>query len=98
MASARSRDGGANTWHTTSPGTSAAAAAREEGAMKSRGMGRIFRRGGVWWIQYSFRGQQHRESSKSTSRAKAVSLLKRRLAEMGHGRLIGPSAERLTFG
>ncbi len=65
--------------------------------MKARGMGRVFRRGSVWWIQYSFRGGQHRESSQSTVRAKAVSLLRRRLAEMGHGRLVGPQAERLTF-
>lgn len=66
--------------------------------MKPRGLGRVFRRGTVWWIQYSFRGQQHRESTKSSNRPKAVSLLKRRLSEMGHGRLIGPQAERLTFG
>jgi integrase len=66
--------------------------------MKARGMGRVFLRGGVWWIQYSFRGAQHRESTHSTKRPKAVSLLKRRLAEMGHGRLVGPQAERLTFG
>lgn len=66
--------------------------------MKARGLGRVFRRGGVWWIQYSFRGEQHRESSTSMLRAKAVSLLKRRLAEMGRGQLVGPQAERLTFG
>jgi integrase len=66
--------------------------------MRSRGLGRVFRRGRVWWIQYSFRGHQHRESTHSTNRAKAVSLLKRRLAEMGQGRLVGPQAERLTFG
>ncbi len=58
----------------------------------------MFRRGGTWWIQYSFRGEQHRESSGSARRPKAVSLLKRRLAEMGRGRLVGPQAERLTFG
>jgi len=64
---------------------------------KARGLGRIFQRGAVWWVQYSFRGRQHRESSDSTTRAKAVNLLKRRLAEMGQGRLVGPQAERLTF-
>jgi integrase len=65
---------------------------------KSRGLGRVFQRGSVWWIQYSFRGEQHRESSHSTAPRKAVSLLKRRMAEMGRGRLVGPQAERLTFG
>lgn len=68
------------------------------GEAKSRGLGRVFQRGSVWWVQYSFRGEQHRESSHSTVRARAVNLLKRRLAEMGHGRLVGPQAERLTFG
>src|SRR5262245_25757595 len=67
-------------------------------AAKARGLGRVFQRGGRWWIQYSWRGHQHRESSGSTNRAKAVSLLKHRLAEMGQGRLIGPQAERLTWG
>jgi integrase len=63
----------------------------------SRGLGRVFRRGSIWWVQYSFRGEQHRESSHSSLRPRAVNLLKRRLAEMGHGRLVGPQAERLTF-
>ena len=71
---------------------------KQAGEGKTRGLGRVFRRGTVWWVQYSFRGEQHRESSNSTVRARAVNLLKRRLAEMGHGRLVGPQAERLTFG
>ncbi len=87
---------------TSKRGSGRARAPREsepdtERAPKTRGLGRIFQRGSVWWVQYSFRGQQHRESSQSTRRAKAVSLLKRRLAEMGQGRIIGPQAERLTF-
>src|SRR5438093_7043929 len=63
------------------------------------GMGRIFRRKGsrLWWIQYSFRGEQHRESSGSTNEADAKRLLKKRLGEMGRGRLIGPKPERTTF-
>lgn len=67
-------------------------------AAKTRGLGRVFQRGDRWWIQYSWRGHQHRESAGSTNRAKAVSLLKHRLAEMGQGRLIGSQAERLTWG
>jgi integrase len=38
-----------------------------------------------------------RESSNSPRRADAVKLLRRRLAEMGSGRLVGPDAERTTF-
>lgn len=61
------------------------------------GMGGVFQRGTVWHIRYSFRGKQFRESTHSTKRADAVKLLRQRLAEIGAGRLIGPSAERVTF-
>lgn len=64
---------------------------------KPRGLGRIYLRGGVYWIQYSFRGQLHRESSHSKNEADAVTLLKRRHGEMSTGRLVGPKVERTTF-
>ena len=64
---------------------------------KARGLGRIYRRGEVWWIQYHHRGKLYRESSGSEKRARAGDLLKRRLAEMGQGRLVGPDIERTTF-
>src|SRR5215813_7933108 len=54
-------------------------------------------RGRIWWIQYSHRGKVYRESSKSTRRKDADALFKRRMAEIGRGRLIGPSAEKTTF-
>jgi integrase len=62
-----------------------------------RGMGRIFKRGSVYWIAYCYRGKEHRESSRSDSETQALKLLKRRLGEVGSGRLVGPSEERLTF-
>jgi len=65
--------------------------------MKDRGFGRIYRRGKIWWVEYWFRGQQYRESSKSSVRNRAVNLLRRRQAEMGRGMLVGQQAERLTF-
>lgn len=65
--------------------------------MSSTGMGRVFQRGRVWWIDYSYRGRRVRESSGSTKRSTATKLLKRRLEEMGRGRLIGPDAEKVTF-
>jgi len=77
--------------------------------MRTRGLGRVFqpvyrdkksreqKRARVWWVQYSFRGRVYRESSGSTIRGIAVNLLKRRLAEIGKGRLIGPDAEKTTF-
>lgn len=66
--------------------------------MKARGLGRIYERpGGVWWIQYSHRGKLHRQSSKSKVRKVATDLLKRKLGEIGQGRLIGPDVERTLF-
>src|SRR5215469_813586 len=54
-------------------------------------------RGRIWWIQYSHRGKVYRESSKSTRRREAETLYKRRMAEIGRGRLIGPNAEKTTY-
>jgi hypothetical protein len=51
----------------------------------------------TWWIRYYFRGTKKVESSNSTKESDAVRLLRNRIAEMGRGRLIGPSAERVTF-
>ena len=72
------------------------------------GMGRIYQRGvtkgqpavpgKIWWIQYGHRGKIYRESSESTKESVARALLKKRLAEMGRGKLIGPSEERVTLG
>jgi integrase len=64
---------------------------------QTRGFGRVYKRGKVWWIQYNHRGRTHRESSHSAGRTDAVKLLRKRHAEMGTGRLVGPDAERTTF-
>jgi integrase len=63
-----------------------------------RGFGRIFKRGDVWWLAYCHRGKEVRESSHSTKEADAKRLLKKRLGEIGRGRLVGPIEERVTFG
>ena len=62
-----------------------------------RGIGRIYQRGSTWWIGYSHRGHEYRESSGSDSEAQAKRLLKKRLGEIGRGRLIGPVEEKVTF-
>jgi len=62
-----------------------------------RGMGRLFKRGNIWWVAYSHRGREYRESSRSTREADAGRLLKKRLGEIGRGRLVGPTEERITF-
>lgn len=62
-----------------------------------RGMGRVYKRGRVWWVQYCFRGKVKRESSRSVNRPDAVKLLRRRMEEMGRGRLIGPDLEKTAL-
>lgn len=62
----------------------------------SDGTGRIYKRGNTWWIDYSFRGERHRESSGSTKKKDARALLQQRMREMGQG---GPMVdeEEITF-
>lgn len=62
-----------------------------------RGTGTVYKRGSRWWVQYCYRGEVRRETSNSASRTDAVRLLKKRLAEMGSGRLLGPDPEKVTL-
>ena len=62
-----------------------------------RGAGNVYLRGSTYWIHYSFRGRLVRESSGSTKRTDATKLLRRRLAEMGTGQLVGPDWERTSI-
>lgn len=62
-----------------------------------RGMGRFFMRGSVYWVAYWHRGKEYRESTHSESESVARKLLKKRLGEIGTGKLIGPVEERVTF-
>jgi integrase len=68
-----------------------------ESAGRRRGLGRIYLRGRVWWVQYSFRGKTIRESAESEKEVDATRLLKKRLGEIGRGRVVGPTVERTTF-
>lgn len=61
-----------------------------------RGMGRLFQRGGVWWIAFYFNGKEIRESSKSQNDGDAKRLLKKRLKEIHGSRYVGPHEEKLT--
>ena len=63
----------------------------------TRGTGTVYKRGSRWWVQDYYRNEQRNESSGSTSRPDAVRLLKKRLAEMGSGRLVGPDPEKVTL-
>lgn len=62
-----------------------------------RGMGRIFKRAEIYWIAYCHRGKEYRESSHSENVSAARKLLKKRIGEIGRGRLIGPAEERVMF-
>jgi integrase len=60
-------------------------------------MGRVFKRGSVYWIAYYHRGKEFRESSYSDSEKEALRLLKRRIGEVGTGRFTGVREERVAF-
>jgi len=77
--------------------------------MKTRGLGRVYqpvykdkrtgarKTSAVWWVECSFRGKKHRESSESPDKPVAVRLLRRRLGEIARGRLAGPDLEKTTL-
>src|SRR5262249_12654333 len=49
---------------------------------RKRGAGSIFLRGDIWWIRFSRRGKQHRESSHSSDPQQALKLLDRRTKQL----------------
>lgn len=60
-------------------------------------MGRVYKRGQIWWIQYYGQGQLFRESTRSELKSAAISLLKLREGDIRHGRLPALKAEKTTF-
>src|SRR5262245_27594978 len=61
-----------------------------------RGMGRVFKRGQIWWISFYHHGKEVRESSKSENESVAVKLLKQRLAQSETGQFV-TDEKRVTF-
>jgi hypothetical protein len=53
---------------------------------RPRGTGCLYRRGSVWWLQYTDHGAPRYESSKSTDRAEAERQLQIRLGDLAAGR------------
>ena len=53
-----------------------------------RGFGYCYLRGRVWWLRYSQRGRDHRESSHSERESDAWRLLKERWKQIGRGRFV----------
>src|SRR2546429_1769496 len=66
------------------------------------GLGRVYRplvRGrqtAVWWIDYSVRGERHRETSGTRIRGDAQRLLRQRITEREVGKVVG-RPDRVTF-
>ena len=63
-----------------------------------RGNGRVFVRGRYWWIAYSHRGQEYRESSQSDKKAVAQALLRARLSALEQGLPAYGATRRHTVG
>src|SRR5438128_1370979 len=60
-----------------------------------RGLGRVYKRGGIFWVQYNHDGQCYRESTKTTSVQGAREFLRHRIAQITSG-AFGPRAEKQT--
>jgi len=61
-----------------------------------KGVGRIFKRGRIWWFAFYHRGKECRESSESESEVQARKMLRERLKSIGKRRFV-PNEDRLTF-
>lgn len=75
--------------------------ANNKRAMK--GQGRIFQRGGVFWLDYYARGKRYRESARTQDEKNAQKLLDHRLREVGADLIgakpfVGPAEERVKVG
>src|SRR5713101_3401438 len=71
---------------TRAPSTAPLRHRAARAAIKPRGLGRIYRRGTVWWVDYWHHGCQFRESSQRARQVDAERLLKRRIQQIGRGR------------
>ncbi len=60
-------------------------------------MGRVYKRGNIWWIQYYVHGRLFRESSRSPLKSVSVAILKKREGEGVDGRLPSTKAQKTTF-
>jgi integrase len=63
----------------------------------SRGEGQVYRRGGVYWIDYFHRGERHRESTHTDDQKKARKLLRERLVDYSRGKTGAIASGKITF-
>jgi hypothetical protein len=62
-----------------------------------RGMGRVYKRGKIYWVEYWRHEKQYRESSHSRFKTDATELLKTRLAEIRSGTFDAPRKRYRKF-
>jgi integrase len=55
----------------------------------SRGQGRVYQRGSVWWLDYSLGSRRHREPTTVTTKRDAQDILRKRIGDRQTGTLIG---------
>jgi integrase len=58
----------------------------------------VFKQGRIWWVKFAAHGKTIRESSGTTVKADAITLLNRRLGELGRGKRFSADADKLTVG
>ncbi len=61
------------------------------------GTGTIYLRGKTYWIQYYKRGKPFRESTKSTKKMVARTLLGKRLGQVAEGKALGINFDSVWF-
>ena len=62
-----------------------------------KGLGRVFKRGSIWWIGYFRNGHEIRESTETDNETAARKFLQRRLEERNKPTFVGPSEKKLTL-
>ena len=70
---------------------------RKPRKIRPRGTGSLFLRGKIWWIQLRYRGKKFLESTETSNKRHAETLLRTRMAEVSAGTYI-PKAEQKTIG
>jgi len=55
----------------------------------SRGLGRVYQRGSVWWLDYTVSGQRHREPTDASNKRDAQDILRERIGNRKSGKVLG---------
>lgn len=63
----------------------------------SRGLGRVFQRGSVWWLDYTVGGKRHREPTDAATKRDAGDILRERIGDRRSGKIIG-RPDHVTLG